>query len=266
MKYLCNFDKQLNTHPFMKNVKQIRAIWQKAIFVIGLFSFFMVAVTQAQTAYKLDVSIAMKVKGGDLKNALVTVTRKNEPFKILDPAKGETTIEVPLGYEYLFTFTKLGYTTQYIIIDTHVPEDRGGEPFRKQEFKVELQKGSSKEITENKKLAYKKSLDDFDFTKDTAPKIDKNLKKENIATIPKNTTTTPAKDSLTTTTLVTKSGSKIKDKRVIQQDAKKITLITISIDEKDYVYKKEEYSWGGVFYYKNDLTITGDTFLTETEE
>lgn len=248
----------------MKSIEHIKVSVQKTVVVFILF--FATVLTYAQTANKLDVSIAMKVKGGDLKNALVTVTRKNEPFKILDPAKGENTIDIPLGYEYLFTFTKLGYTTQYIIVDTHVPENRETKPFRKQEFKVELQKESSKETADNKKLAYKKSIDDFDFTKDAAPKIDKNLKKENIASTPPNKTTTPNADSLTTTTLVTKSGSKIKDKRVIQQDTKKITYITISIDEKEYVYKKEEYSWGGVFYYKNDVTITGDTFLTETEE
>lgn len=250
----------------MKNVEHIKSTVQKVVFVVALFLFFIATTTQAQTVYKLDVSIAMKVKGGDLKNSQVTVTRKNEPFKILDPAKGETTIEVPLGYEYLFTFTKLGYITQYIIIDTHVPENREIKPFRKQEFKVELQKESSKEVPENIKLAYNMGLADFDFIKGTAPKIDKNLKKENVAITTQNKTKTPPADSLTTTTRVTKSGSKIKDKKVIQQDAKKITLITISIDEKDYIYKKEEYSWGGVFYYKNDITITGDTFLTETEE
>jgi hypothetical protein len=250
----------------MKNFEYMKHSVQKAVFVVGLFLFFTVTTTQAQTVYKLDVSIEMKVKGGDMKNAQVTVTRKNEPFKILDPAKGETTIEVPLGYEYLFTFTKLGYITQYIIIDTHVPENREIKPFRKQEFKVELQKESSKETSENIKLAYNMGLADFDFIKGAATKIDKNLKKDNIATIPQNKTTTSTADSTTVTTRVTKRGSKIKDKRVIQQDSKKITLITISIDEKDYIYKKEEFSWGGVFYYKNDMSITGDTFLAETEE
>lgn len=253
-------------HRFMKNVEHIKSHLLKDVCVIALFMFFATNLIQAQTVYKLDVSIAMKVKGGDLKNALVTVTRKNEPFKILDPSKGETTIEVPLGYEYLFTFTKLGYITQYIIIDTHVPENRELKPFKKQEFKVELQRESSKDVAENIKLTYNMGLADFDFIKGPAPKIDKNLKKENVAITPINKTTTATTDTSVTKARITKKGDKIKDKKVIQQDAKKITLITISIDEKDYIYKKEEYSWGGVFYYKNDVSITGDTFLAETEE
>ncbi|MGB3948607.1 MAG: hypothetical protein WBM13_11530 [Bacteroidia bacterium] len=250
----------------MKNVPHINLRSFKGMFAVTLFMFSVASFIHAQTVYKLDVSIAMKVKGGDLKNALVTVTRKNEPFKILDPSKGETTIEVPLGYEYLFTFTKLGYITQYIVIDTHVPENRELKPFKKQDFKVELQRESNKDLAEKIKLAYNMNLADFDFIKGPAPKIDKNLKKENIATTPINKTTTAKIDSTANSSRVTKKGDKIKDKKVIQQDSKRITLITISIDEKDYIYKKEEYSWGGVFYYKNDISITGDTFLTETEE
>ncbi len=220
----------------------------------------------AQTTAKLDVAVALKVKDGDLKNSQVTITRKGEPFKILDPGQGETSVELPLGYEYLFAFSKLGYVTENIYIDTHVPENREKGTFKKQNFKVELEKERDKEAGGDIRLAYNMKLEDFDYLKGKDAKTTK-IK-------PEITTTTKTKPEVVVTTqnqtapdnLKTKTGSKIKDKKVIQQDTKRITTITIIIDEKEYIYKKEEYDWGGTFFYKNGVGITADTFKAETEE
>lgn len=219
----------------------------------------------AQTTSKLDVAVALKVKDGDLKNALVTITRKGEPFNILDPGKGETSVELPLGYEYQFSFTKLGYVTQNVYIDTHVPENREKGTFRKQIFKVVLVK-EREDDRPDVRLAYSMDIEDFDFIKGNVTKTNK--------VKPETTTTAKTKQDAVVTTLDqtgstvqnTKAGSKIKDKKVIQQDTKRITTITIIIDDKEYLYKKEEYDWGGTFFYKNGMAITADTFKSETEE
>lgn len=220
----------------------------------------------AQQTTKLNVTIALKVKDGDLKNSLVTVTRKNEPFKILDPGKGENTIELPLGYEYVFAFTKLGYETQKIFVDTHVPENRELRAFRKQIFKVVMEKKSEKDRPDVT-IAYSKSIDDFDFIKGDTPKIDKTSKKDTVNTVKaKQESVAPVQDPTVGNKQNSGVSSQIKDKKVVQQDTKKITTITITIDEKDYIYKKEEFDWGGTFYYKNGVSITENTYRAETEE
>ncbi len=218
-----------------------------------------------QTTPKLGVTVALKIKDGDLKNSLVTITRRGEPFKILDPGKGENTAELPLGYEYTFAFTKLGYITQNVIIDTHVPENRERGKFRKQIFSVELGKERDKDVQYNIKLAYNMDIADFDYLKGKAAKNEKVQKKETTTNHKIKPDTTSLQNE-SDTTRPRKTGSKIKDKKVIQEDTRKFTIITITIDDEDYIYKKEEYDWGGVFFYKNGVAITENTFKSETEE
>lgn len=219
-----------------------------------------------QTIPKLGVTVKLKIKDGDLKNSLVTITRKNEPFKILDPGKGENTVDLPLGYEYTFAFTKLGYVTQNVIIDTHVPENRERGEFRKQVFSVELGKERDKDVQYNIKLAYNMDIGDFDYLKGKAAKNEKVQKKETLTTNHKIKPDTTSLQNKNTANNPKKTGSKIKDKKVIQEDTRKFTIITITIDDEDYIYKKEEYDWGGVFFYKNGVAITENTFNSETEE
>jgi hypothetical protein len=235
---------------------------------LAVLIFFFSSLTVAQTTQKLNVTVSLKIKDGDMKNSLVTITRVNEPFKILDPSKGESIVDLPLGYEYQFAFTKLGYATKSIIVDTHVPENRELKPFKKQVFKVELEKEATGGQS-NVKIAYNMSLNDFDFYKGDFSKTEKvNAQKNNPVntTKPKeNTTTTTPQTNVNPEKQTQNNHSKIKDKKVIQQDSKKITIITINSDGKDYIYKKEEFSWGGTFFYKNDVSITESTFINETE-
>ena len=53
--------------------------------------------------------------------------------------------------------------------------------------------------------------------------------------------------------------------KVFQDDHKKTTLVIVTIDGVDVVYKKEEYTWGATYYYKNNVYITENTFRSETE-
>jgi hypothetical protein len=234
------------------------------VFLLLLFFSGMYA---QQDVHKLHVTIAMKIKDGDLKNSLVTIARKDAPFKVLDPGKDENTVELPLGYEYVFTFTKLGYTSQNIYVDTHVPEKRENEEFKKQVFKVELEKEPNKEARSNIKITYSMAINDFDFIKGDFSKNEKVVKKETTTAV-KTKTNVPVqqKNETAVTTPEKKAGSKIKDKKVIQQDTKKFTIITVIVDGVEDIYKKEEYDWGGVFFYKNDIRITAEAFESETKE
>ncbi len=53
--------------------------------------------------------------------------------------------------------------------------------------------------------------------------------------------------------------------KIFQDDRKKTTLVTVTINKEDIVYKKEEYNWGAVYFYKNNVYITEGTFNSETE-
>lgn len=234
----------------------------------------------AQNPQKLNVTVSLKIKDGDMKNALVTITMRNEPYKVLDPTKGEEVVDLPLGYEYEFKFTKLGYATKSIIIDTHVPEHREERAFKKQHFKVELEKEPNGGQS-NVKLAYNMKIADFDFyqgkfSDDAAQKNVKENTGSNTSNTSKNNTNTTKElsngvkvnDSAKVNTAIKQPKNpniKIKDKKVTQMDTKKITIITINSYGIDYIYKKEEFGWGGTFYYKNDISITESTFVSETE-
>ena len=52
--------------------------------------------------------------------------------------------------------------------------------------------------------------------------------------------------------------------KVIQEDRRKITIVTLIIDNEMYVYKKEEFSWGAIFYYKNNKRIAENTYEADT--
>ena len=53
-------------------------------------------------------------------------------------------------------------------------------------------------------------------------------------------------------------------KEVIEEVNRTITLITISRERMTYVYKKVAYNWGGVYYFRDDDSITNDVFKLET--
>jgi hypothetical protein len=219
-----------------------------------------------------------------LKNSLITVTKAGAPYKIIDPNNGEDNVDLALGFEYVLSFTKIGYTTQSVVIDTHVPENREKGKFAKQIIPIELEKASGKQSGSNSqptsKMEYSTVINDFDFGKNVA-NANKTKKTEqpvsDVKTQHVSAPLPPAKlnripptkkqpgNQQVETAVKKNSNGKNKEVRVIQQDTKKTTIITINTDGKDVVYKKEEYSWGGVFYYKDDVNITEKIFEQETE-
>ena len=53
--------------------------------------------------------------------------------------------------------------------------------------------------------------------------------------------------------------------RIFQDDKKKTTIVTVTINGEEFVYKKEEFNWGATYYYKNNVNVTETTYRTETE-
>lgn len=245
--------------------------------VLLMFLFFASSALCAQEIPVVNVTLILKIINGDLKNSQISINKTNAPYIVVEPSKEGDAVDLPLGFEYTITFTKMGYTTKLMLVDTHVPENREKGDFERQISDVTLEKLSGK-LEDNYvqmigKIKYSMSKADFDFDKVSAAKDDKTKKSDKVPLLvnPKPISSSPQQNvPVPTPTVVDKSGpisnkstGKNKVVKVISEDYKKFTIITITIDGKDIIYKKEEYGWG-MFFYKEGKRITEDTFTKET--
>src|SRR3954470_18602747 len=63
-----------------------------------------------------SIRFKLSIKDGDLKNALITITKNGAPYKVIDPSGGKYTIDLDFNAEYLITCTKTDYITKSVII------------------------------------------------------------------------------------------------------------------------------------------------------
>lgn len=242
--------------------------------ILLLLLFFASSILSAQEIPVVNVTLKLKIINGDLKNSQITITKTDAPYIVVEPNKEGDAVDLPLGFEYTITFTKMGYNTKRMLVDTHVPENREKGDFERQISEVTLEKLSGK-LEDNYvqmigKIKYSMSKADFDFDKGPAAKNDKTKKNDKVSLSPNPkpiSTSSQQSDQITPIVNTTAPGSKPKGKtkvvKVISEDYKKFTIITITIDGKDIIYKKEEYNWGA-FFYKDGKRITEDTFTKET--
>jgi hypothetical protein len=242
--------------------------------VLLVLLFFSSSILFAQEIPVVNVTFKLKILNGDLKSSQITITKTDAPYIVIDPNKEGDAVDLPLGFEYSITFTKTGYNTKRMLVDTHVPENRERGDFERQISEVTLEKLSGK-LEDNYvqmigKIKYSMSKADFDFDKVPAAQEDKTKKIEKppLPPNPKPITSSPKQNQplpavVNKSEPVSKTKGKNKVVKVISEDYKKITIITITIDGKDIIYKKEEYDWG-TFFYKDGKRITGDTYTNET--
>jgi hypothetical protein len=273
--------------------------------IMILLAFYCLSVSaQAPSAPVFSVKLKFGVQQGGLENSLITITKNGAPYRVIDPSKSKYNVDLELGAEFLFTFTKPGHITKSVIIDTHVPNGREKDEFGKFVAEVSLaMQPEDQEITYSQpvgKIKYSTERSDFDFDKDytaTAKEMQKKAEDNpkpkpkpptpNPRPIPPVTTTTttppsnpvpvvvkqpeyhpePPKPKPVVTEPVIEQKPVVKNKveKIIQEDRRKITIVTVSIDTTDFVYRKEEYTWGGVYYYRDGSNITANTFDKETE-
>ncbi len=271
-----------------------------------IFLFFTSYFSFAQKAPTVTVKFKLDIEKGDMKNALITITKNGAPYKVIDPNGGKYTVELELGSQYLATCTKMGYISKSLIFDSHVPSGREADAFAMCKITVELHPQKDDEIVTYSQPVgkFKYSMDkmDFDYDKDytsTALAMQKQAE-EHPAPAPKPPKPNPKPEPPPPTPPPVVEKSKpipivveqpkithveekpkpvvvvpsTPDKKIvrtvsrkeIQEDRKKTTIVTVNIDGTDYIYKKEEYSWGGVYYYKGPVFITERTYMKETED
>lgn len=258
----------------------------------SLFLFFELK-TYSQTAPVFTVRLIIDINEGGLDNVWIAITKGGATYRTINPnGKSKYMVDFELGAEYLITVTKPGYITKSVIVDTHIPNGRADQEFNKFDARIELNKQpEGQEVTYTQpvgKIGYSYTSGDFDFdtqyiaqAKEMQKKAEANPKPK-----PKPAPTPPPvsnpvpveikqpeykpepdkpKPVVVQPEVPQKPIVKNKEEKVIQKDRLKITIIIITIDNVPYEYKKEEYTWGGVYFYKNGKNITENTFEKETE-
>ncbi|MEO6902953.1 MAG: hypothetical protein ABI315_07350 [Bacteroidia bacterium] len=259
-------------------------------------------ILNAQKNPSFTIKLKLLIIKGNLENSLITVQKNGSAYKVIDPNKEKYDIDLELGATYTLTFTKQNYITKSIIVDTHVPAGREKRDFGKFSAKVELlQQPSGEVVTYSQpvgRIKYSDAVADFDFDKDYTATAEVIQKKDKELSAPK------VKDPIARSIITQKEAPPVppskpevvngkqpvypstpsapklivkkedsptkkvvrnKEERIIQKDRLKETIITITIDNEISTYKKVEYSWGGVYFYKNDINITDSAFFKETE-
>jgi hypothetical protein len=253
---------------------------------------------------KLDLRVKLYIEKGKLENALITITRDGQPYRVIDPNKGKYKLDLELNSNFVFVFTKMGYISKSVIVDTHVPKGREAEYFAEFLAEVTLEPQPEDQIITYSqpvgKIKYSVPAGDFDYDNDytATAKVQQQKDKERAIPKPKEpvpnpritppavpkTETPPSKpipvavkqpEYKPTPGLKKKEEPipdppskpivKNKEERIIQKDRVKITLVTVKIDGVEYLYKKEEYNWGGVYFYRDEKNITESAFAKETE-
>ncbi|HEX8517149.1 MAG TPA: hypothetical protein VF868_13210 [Bacteroidia bacterium] len=259
---------------------------------MAVILFHLAGLNSSAQGEQFSVKLKMQAEGGNLENALITITKNGKPDRVIDPSKGKYNIDLDLGAEYTLVFTKMGYVSKTIIIDTHVPNGRENAEFGKFSATVELAKQpEDKVITYTQpvgRIKYSTQLGDFDYDKDYTATAEAMIRKAESNPIPKPKTPPPpppvsnpvpveikqpeykpeppkVKPVVTTPEVPVKTVVRNKEEKTTQEDRRKITVIIVNIDGVDYVYRREHYSWGGLYFYKNGKNITESTFERETE-
>ncbi len=275
------------------------------VLVVSLF-FFSLNILSAQKQPTLSVKFKLDIEKGDMKSALITITRNGQHYKVIDPNGGKYGVELELNSDYIVTCTKMGYITKSLILDTHIPSGREADDFRMCKITVELHPQPKDEIITYSqpvgKFKYSMEILDFDYDKDytqTALAMAKKDEEHPVAA-PKPPTPNPRPEPPPPTPppVVEKSNpipitvvqpvythveegplpqgvevvtaykqiNRTVARKVIQEDRRKLTVVTVTIDGIDIIYRKVEYNWGGIYYYKENANITERSFAKETED
>jgi hypothetical protein len=288
----------------MDNYRKTSSKCCRPVFLTLLLLVFNSVAVFGQDANTFNLKVKFSIQGGGLDNALITITKNGAPYRVIDPSKSKYVLDLELGANFLLVFTKQGYITKSISVDTHVPQGREKGDFVQYIATVELaRQPEDQEITYTQPVGhikYENQMGEFDADKDYSQKAQDMVKKAEDNPKPKpkppapnprqETKPIPApstppsnpipvvvkqpeykpepvkpKPAPVVAEIPVKPIVKNKEEKTIQEDRRKLTIITVNIDGVDYVYRREHYSWGGLYYYKDGKNITESTFEKETE-
>lgn len=258
-----------------------------------LACFFIVSfVSESISAQNyLDYRIKLDIVGGDYEHAKITITKNGVLLKVID-SKPKYDIYLDLGAEYEITATKMGYITKSVLVNTKVPmevadddfgkfvsiiilkpqpsedmEVRYTQPVAKVEF-VNAKEGfdiSKKYDAEIKEMQKHAEANPRKIVKTKKDSISHNQEKTNNTSVAYHPESNISQNTISTETSAVVSMTRNVEERTVLKERLKITFRILTINGVVIVYRKEEHSWGGVYFYKNDKNITENSFEKDTK-
>lgn len=143
--------------------------------------FFLIFGMQAIAQQKLKTPIKMKIEDGDF-DAVSVVVKNNttgETNTVAGTAKFD--LDLKINCDYVISFSKPGYITKKIALNTNAPADRVSQGFYPFNFEVNLfkQYDGVNIVVFNQpvgKISYNRLIDDFDYDTDYTKQIQSALK------------------------------------------------------------------------------------------
>ena len=159
-----------------KQVPSYRGFW-RLNFLLPLLCLIVVQPVHAQS---FSVPIKFKIEDGGFDGAQILVQRNGVTSQTI-PGTDRLTLELAYNAAYIISFTKPGYITKRISINTTVPADRLEQGFEPYAYGVNLFKqyeGVNTVIFNQPvaKIAYSKKIDDFDYDVDYTKSVQSAMK------------------------------------------------------------------------------------------
>jgi len=262
-------------------------ILKKATFTIALISLLLITSGSIFSQNFFDYQIELNIEGGNNKHAKIYIKKNGIPYRIIE-SKSKYDIKLAFGEKYEITATKIGYISKSIIFNTKVPVEKEQVGFGKFISVINLKPQPNEDeeiiyIEPIAKIEYNIDLGVFDINRfyeaiakqmqlnaETYPRKRSRsslqaVERTDIAKVYladyKPQSSTPENGELAFTSKI----SKTIEERMLQQERLKITYRTVNINGEEMIYRKEEFNWGGVYFYKNDKNITENTFENDTQ-
>lgn len=145
-------------------------LFPAVFFSIGLWLFILPTQLQAQVQKYLTVDVNLKITDGNMKDAYVVITRINGTSQTM-PATPHFEIDLDFGNTYILSFSKPGYITKKMEINTVVDPERQSQGFEGFKFFVVMikQYDNVNIVVFNQpvgRYSFSRKNDDFNFDTD----------------------------------------------------------------------------------------------------
>ncbi len=152
--------------------------WCRLAIIVPFFLMFGI---QAVAQQKLKTPIKMKIEDGDFEAVSVVVKNNTTGETNTVPGTAKFDLDLKINCDYVISFSKPGYITKRIALNTNAPADRVSQGFYPFNFEVNLfkQYDGVNIVVFNQpvgKISYNRLIDDFDYDTDYTKQIQSALK------------------------------------------------------------------------------------------
>ncbi len=152
--------------------------WRRLAIIVPIFLMITI---QAVAQQKLKTPIKMKIEDGDFEAVSVVVKNSTTGETNTIPGTAKFDLDLKINCDYVISFSKPGYITKKIALNTTAPADRISQGFYPFNFEVNLfkQYDGVNIVVFNQpvgKISFNRLIDDFDYDTDYTKQIQSALK------------------------------------------------------------------------------------------